>query len=237
MAGAKRGRHHRKSLAVTVLLLVAAVGLLIFASVGGVRAALSPATTYQAQMDLQNLEVTLWEGDTALADDDTLAMAGLTAGEELIPGKKYTEEITAQNSGNMESYIRVIVYKYWMKDGEKQPDMDPSLINLVTDTDNWVLDATTPERSVLYYKSPVAPGEKIAAPAVTGFKVDSQILQAVYEDRTEDENGYITVTQTYAYDGYEIGLTVVADAVQSHNIEDAAMSAWGVSASSLGLGQ
>ena len=44
-----------------------------------------------------------------------------------------------------------------------------------------------------------------------------------------------TVTTTYKYDGVEFHVDVEADAVQTHNAQDAIKSAWGADASAFGI--
>ena len=63
------------------------------------------------------------------------------------------EELAVINNDAINEYVRVTVYKYWEKDGEKAVDLDPSLINLHFVTGAWVIDeeASPSERPVLYY--------------------------------------------------------------------------------------
>ena len=233
----------KKNLIINILLLVAAVGMLAYASIGGVqaiRAALTPGTSYLSGMQLQNLSVQIVE-DEKVVEGDELVMTDLAKDPAIIPGKNYKEELTVKNDGDMDAYVRLVVYKYWENEkGEKRTDLDPALIKLQLDDENWIVDekASTPERTVLYYAEAVPAGETIETPAVTGFSVDGKIIQAVTESReTTEKDGkkYTTITHTYAYDGLSIGITAEADAVQTHNIENAAMSAWGISASAMGL--
>lgn len=48
------------------------------------------------------------------------------------------------------------------------------------------------------------------------------------ETVTIDENGYKTITFTYAYNGYTFQLDAEVHAVQTHNAQEAIKSAWGV---------
>ena len=59
------------------------------------------------------------------------------------------------------------------------------------------------------------------------LKIDGSIATKVKQDVTE-KDGYKTITTTYAYDGYNFQLEAEADAVQTHNAQDAIKSAWGV---------
>lgn len=57
--------------------------------------------------------------------------------------------------------------------------------------------------------------------------IDKSIATKVTQD-VKEEDGYKTITTTYAYDGYNFQLEAEADAVQTHNAQDAIKSAWGV---------
>ena len=34
--------------------------------------------------------------------------------EELVVGKKYNEELSVKNTGDIDQYVRVSIYKYWI---------------------------------------------------------------------------------------------------------------------------
>ena len=86
--------------------------------------------------------------------------------------------------------------------------------------------ASTPERTVLYYAEPLKSGDE-TEPLSNKISIDSSIATKVKQDVTE-KDGYKTITTTYAYDGYNFQLEAEADAVQTHNAQDAIKSAWGV---------
>ena len=152
-------------------------------------------------------------------------------------GKAYTEELAVINSGldnedyeAIDQYVRVSIYKYWTdKDGNKTQALDPSLIELglVNLDSDWILDegASTPERTVLYYKRLLKVGETtpIFADKLT---INGGLSAMVTETRTVDGD-YTVITRTYDYDGYGFNLEVAVDAVQDHNPEAAIRSAWG----------
>lgn len=147
---------------------------------------------------------------------------------ELILGKAYKEELTVRNSGNIDQYVRVMVYRYWNdEDGNKLTDVSPSLIKLNFLTDNgWIIDeeASTQERTVLYYTKMLKVGE--TAPLFTDtISIDPSVAKKVTQITSVDGN---VITTTYDYDGLEFVLEAEVDAVQTHNVKDAIKSAWGV---------
>lgn len=78
--------------------------------------------------------------------------------------KAYDEALTVQNSGSIDTFVRVILTKSWTDaDGNKNTRLSPDLIDLNLLTDNgWVIDesATTRERTVLYYTRLLPAGER-----------------------------------------------------------------------------
>ncbi|MBP3700528.1 MAG: hypothetical protein J6I64_01425 [Lachnospiraceae bacterium] len=147
---------------------------------------------------------------------------------DLILGKKYKEELTVRNSGNIDQYVRVMVYRYWTDDkGNKLTDLSPSLIELNFLTDSgWIIDeaASTPERTVLYYTKMLKVEE--TAPLFNDtISIDPSVGKNVTQTVNADGN---VITTTYNYDGLEFVLEAEVDAVQTHNVEDAIKSAWGV---------
>ncbi len=219
--------------------------LLLFSSVGGARAALTYySETYSSRVQMYNIGVTLMENgenvswrDYSSASDGSwnektgeLLLGMLPEGEEIKPGKKYAEELCVKNSGTIHQYVRVGIYKYWLdKDGNKLTALSPDLIrlNLVnTDTD-WLIDtqASTPERTVLYYRNLLKSGETTPLFA-DSLTVDGMVATKVTQTKTT-ENGYTTITTSYDYDGVRFCVEAKVDAVQEHNAADAAWSAWG----------
>ncbi len=221
------------------ILLAAAAGLLLFATVGSTRAALTYySENYAAEVTVSNIGVTLTENGTAVGYRDythkngrwnesegTLLSGLLADGEKFVPGKEYPERLT--NSGTIDTYIRVIVKKSWIDQEGKDTTLSPELIDLNFTGNGWVIDeaSSTRERTVLYYTKSIASGE--STPDFTDtLRIDPSIAGKVTETVTE-ENGYQTITTVYAYDGYQFQLEAEADAVQTHNAADAIKSAWG----------
>ena len=162
----------------SILLLSAAVVLLLGSTIGSTRAALTYySENYVVGMELSSIGVSLlengkvvssrnyadngsWEGEV----EGTLLKGFLKEDEKMVPGKKYEEKLSVKNSGNIDTYVRVIVTTSWLdKEGGEVPvtTLDPALIEL-NYLDGWAEDkaASTPERTVLYYQGVLAPGDE-----------------------------------------------------------------------------
>ena len=225
---------------VTVLLLAASAVLLVGSGVGSARAALTYySENYSVQMNMQSIGVSLVENDQVVSSRDYAdadKWEGTTEGsllsnllgedEKFTPGKKYEEAISVTNSGNIDTFVRVIITKSWQDaNGGKNTTLDPQLIELNYLTDNgWVIaeDQSTTERTVLYYTKALPVGESTPALSDT-LRINESIASEV--NKTVKDN---TITYTYKYDGYTFHLDAEVDAVQTHNAQDAIKSAWGV---------
>jgi len=123
---------------VTAVLFAAAVAMLLGSSIGGTRAALTYySETYTSRIQMYDIGVSLMENDKEVswrdyssAGDGTwnehtgeLLENMLPEGEELTLGKKYQEELKVRNTGTINQYVRVSIYKYWL---------DPSGTSCVT---------------------------------------------------------------------------------------------------------
>lgn len=222
------------------LLLTASALLLIGSTVGSTRAALTYySENYSAQMNMQSIGVSLLENEKTVSSRDYVSndeWKGTAEGELLTnllgeddaftPGKKYNEEISVQNSGNIDTFVRVIITKSWQdKEGQKNTTLSPDLIELNFLIDNgWQIatNQSTTERTVLYYTSAVAAGDTTPALSDT-----IRINPSIAKDVTKHVDGNI-ITYAYKYDGYTFHLDAEVDAVQTHNAKDAIKSAWGV---------
>ena len=236
--------------AVTLVLFVAAVAMLLYGSIGGTRAALTYySETYTSRIQMYDIGITLLENDREIswrdyssAGDGTwntqtgkLLENMLEEGETLTLGKTYKEELKVRNTGTINEYIRVSIYKYWLDSkGVKMRDLSPDLIdlhltNLGTD---WIEDenARTKERTVLYYnKLLYGEGEEGASETplfADLLTIDDSIAKKVTQ-YTRTEGSYTTIITVFDYDGVTFQIEVEVDAVQEHNVEDAAWSAWG----------
>lgn len=226
----------------TAVLLSASAVLLIGSTVGSTRAALTYySENYGAEVMVSNIGVSLLEnGETVSRRDyDSNGEWNETIGtlladlqeETIVPGKEYDEALAVSNSGSIDSYVRVILNKSWTdSEGSTDPNLSPELIDLNLLTDNgWIIDedASTAERTILYYTNILPAGETTPALSDT-VRIDPAVADKVTEEVTTDENGYKTITFTYAYDGYTFELEAEVNAVQTHNAQDAIKSAWGV---------
>ncbi len=217
----------------TAGLFLLAVALLLSSSIGGARAALTyNSSTYASQIQMDDIGVTLEENGSPVAwrnydkenrdgtwDERTgVLLSGMLAeGEELKVGQVYPEVLTVRNTGTINQYVRVSIYKYWMVkktasdgtvtyvkgegDGEKDSqDLDPALIDLhllcdATGVNNgWLLDkaSSTDERTVLYYSGLVyrTPGEEDpeeAGPCVTEPFADTLTIDGEAARRVSQE--------------------------------------------------
>lgn len=214
---------------VTLVLFVLAAALLLFSGIGGARAALTyyVDNPFTAQLAVSSIGVTLMEnGEAVAANGSEGALLGnmLVGDEALKPGKAYDEVLSVYNSGAIDQFVRVSIYKYWQDADGKACDLSPELIGLNLTGNGWVVDeaASTPERTVLYYTS-VLPAGGASAPLSDKLTISDMLATKVTAG--ENENG--TYTITYDYDGVSFHIEAAVDAVQSHNAEDAILSAWG----------
>lgn len=231
----------KRSFPVKSTLLFAAAGVLFLGSaVGSTRAALTYySESYSVQMNMSSIGVTLKENDKAISNrdyandgnwnetsGDNKLLAGLIPeGEKFTPGKAYTENLSVENSGSIDTFVRMIVTKSWQKDGKKDTTLDPALIELaLTPNSGWVQANTgaSDERMVFYYT------EAVPAGTSTNTLTDSiRINNSVASKVTKVVEGN-TISYVYDYDGYIFTLEAEVDAVQTHNAAEAIKSAWGV---------
>lgn len=238
----------------SIFLFAAAAVLLVGGSIGSARAALTYfSQTYTSRIQTQKIGVTLLENgnpiawrnfDKKSADDiwdinevpvDERLLGGLLGEDEsFVMGKAYKEELAVRNSGTIDQYVRVHVYRYWVKVDEngketKLQTKSPDLINLnLVNDDYWIRDgkADTTERYTLYYNRILPAGETTPLFSDT-LTVDGMTADHVTQDVTKRDDGCTVITTTYDYDGVEFRLEVEVNAVQTHNAEGAIWSSWG----------
>ena len=137
------------------LLLGAAAVLLLGSTVGSTRAALTYySENYSAQMNLKHIGVSLVENGQVVSSRDYVSgneWSGNTEGkllanmlgenEKFTPGKQYDEAISVTNSGDIDTFVRVIITKSWKdKEGRKNAELSPDLIELnVPENSGWVV--------------------------------------------------------------------------------------------------
>lgn len=223
---------------IPVLMLVMAVlaSMMVFSgTAAAARAVLTEGSSqYDADVSLgSGVAVSLKENGKEVEGDDALMNSLIPEGEKLLPGKEYAEKLTVSNTGSEPAFVRVTITRYWEKNGEKDPTLNPSLI-LLTTAEGWTEDedARTSERIVLYRNEALKAGEDSAF--ASGITIDGKT--ASYVIQTENAG---TVTNKYLYDEATFKVEVKADAVQTHSGEKAVKSAWGrdvsVSGDSLSL--
>lgn len=231
----------------TVTLFVLAGILLFGSSIGGARAALTYfSEIYASQIEMYDIGVTLNENGKAVSnrdykrysdgkwDENTGALLVGRWKSDKYPDKEpiqigtaYEEVISATNTGTIDEYVRISLYTYWVKNGKKQTDLNPELIELHTDVStfgkDWLLDeeASTPERKVYYY-SKILPTGATTSPLTDTLTI-SNFVKSKATEITEGNRIIIT----YDYDGLEFKIEAEVDAVQTHNAVDAIWSAWG----------
>jgi len=177
------------------------------------------------------LENDRWDEVSGILMKDLLA-----EDESLVLGKTYDEVLVVENSGAIDTYVRVILTKSWKDaNGVKDPTLSPELIrlNMLSGENGWILDeeASTAERTVLYYSNVLPVGSSTSAFA-DSIQIDPAIGTKVI--KTESiSNGIAgetlkTVTYVHEYDGYTFCVEAEVDAVQTHNAAAAIKSAWGV---------
>lgn len=257
----------RRSPVVAGLLFLLAVVLLFAGSVGGTQAALQIySSDYISAFELDHIGITLYEngtpvsfrnyGDAAASgftekQDGDLVLKTLEDDPSFQIGRKYPFVITCKNTGTIDHYLRVTVYKYWVQvgkdeefglkgwfhglssDTKKLLDKEkhsPATIHLGYNgsegynSSAWAKDpdSSTAERDVYYYTGILPVGGE-TAPLFDTLWVDSSVAKSVITETV----GSLT-TYTYAYDGYGFVVQAEADAVQTHNARAAIRSAWGL---------
>ena len=241
----KKIKQFLTSPAATVAAFVLAVALLLFSSIGGARAALAYySENYSTRVQMYDIGVTLLENDKEISwrnydsrkdngswleEKGVLLENMVPEGEKFKIGVWYPGELKVMNSGTINQYVRVSLYKYWLdENGEKVQTLTPDLIDLELQTDNgWMIDeeSSTDERTILYYNRVLETGE--TSPAFAGrLKIDQSVTAKVTQTTEKTANGSKIIT-TYDYDGVQFCIEATVDAVQEHNVEDAVWSAWG----------
>ena len=219
-----RGKQKRGSDKVNYILLAAAVVLLSASGVGSANAALTYfSENYTAQVEMYDIGVTLTENirlrhegyqqpglyrqRRRLEESQGVLLEDMLEETDgtLLPGREYTEELAVRNSGNIDEYVRVRIYKYWTsEDGSREQDLAPALIDLNFTDNGWILDesAATEERTVLYWPQVLPVGA--STPAFTDtLAIDSSITSKVSTE-TRTEGGVTTTVTTFDYDGVQV---------------------------------
>lgn len=214
----------------TILLGIAAV-LLLGSGVGSARAALTYySDQYSASMDMSTIGVSLKENGKVVSSktyDDQGDATTNGEGKLLQNLLKEDEKLAVENSGNIDTFVRVVLTKSWQDKEGKNVDLSPALIELGFNQDGWVINEaqSTDERVVLYYTK-VVESKKTTPDFMKTIRISNQ-LSTMYT-KVEDEK---TIKYQYTYNGYTFTLDAEVDAVQTHNAKDAIKSAWGIDVS------
>ena len=217
----------------TTILAACAVALLGLSAVGSTRAAINATTNEAIVADFatSNVAVSLYENEELIGNGKQEEANSLLSwiDNSFCIGKTYEEKISFQNGEDYDAYARVIITKSWYDGEKKDQTLNPALIDLtIADPDAWIIDeaASTPERTVYYYKNPVA--AKADPIAITNsLKVNDVITEIVTESAVEGATEG-TIQTTYNYDGRSFSIDVQVDEIQTHNAYDAARASWGV---------
>lgn len=226
----------------TIALLAAALVLLGSGGTMGTRAVLNIVSPdYDATIQLDEISVQLTEkapGKSAatVIDDKGTLFADLEGKAE--PGMPYTYEVGVKNNGGAPEYVRVIVRKYWTKDG-KDTSLSPALIELNVDKDAWLEKKVSDETYVYYLKNQLS---NASGSNTTTLFSSFRISDTITSEKTIKHNGTViseedianitsgTITYEYKYNGYKFTVEAEAQSIQTHNAADAIRSVWGVNA-------
>ena len=235
---------NKKSFPVKPVLLLSASALLLLGStIGSTRAALTYySENYSVQMNMSSIGVTLMENGEPVSysnytdggkweqkTDAKLLDKMLGGDSKLTPGKKYDESLSVRNSGNIDTFVRVIITKSWQDENGKATNLSPDLIELNLTGNGWEKAnvGSSPERMVLYYTQALPAGETTPELSDT-IRIDNEIAEKVSKEVSEDGK---TIRYVYDYDGYTFNLDAEVNAVQTNNAQEAIKSAWGVDVS------
>lgn len=221
----------KKLLRSSITTLVASALAIAFIAYGGIHTVQAAprivSEYYGAQVQLSNIDTALTENGKVVEGDGAL-LQSWPAGEDFAIGKTYDEVLAVQNTGDankggIDEYVRVTVRRYWTdaqgNEIKKDTGLKPEYIDLhFMESNGWTIDtdASTAERTVLYYSDILAPGES-SAPFADKLSISSEALTAV------------SAEGAFAYENATFHIEAVVDAVQTHNASDAKSSAWGTS--------
>lgn len=132
-----------------------------------------------------------------------------------LPGSTYDYPVSAYNSGDFDSYVRMTFTKYWedQRTGKKNFEADASKIELGgLDMNDWIIDDSDENHEVVYcyYKKPVA------SKTTTENVIDS-IKVGQLNNKDQD-----------LYSQLQIRLDVEVDAIQKVAAQDAILAEWGL---------
>ena len=245
----KKIREFLSKPAVTAVLFALALLLLGSSTVAGARAALNiQSEYYNSEVEVLDIGLAVVEEQTdgsyvekygkdhPLMDENSPMGQIIKSDKKLLPGKTYPEKLAILNTGEIDEYVRVSVFRYWLdEDGKKFADMNSDWIEIhFLDGGKWTIDqessyqgnSNVEERTVLYYSDPIAHGE-MTEPFMDSVTINNVILTKVTQE-SHKEGNLTVITTTFVYNGKQFCIEVLADGVQDHNSDQAKLSAWGV---------
>ena len=130
-----------------VLFLSAAAVLLLMSTVGSTRAALTYySDNYEMNVEVSSIGVSLLENGEVVSSRNytdrgwvsnhvgedgeprgTLLEGRFRGEEKLVPGKVYEEALSVRNSGEIDSYVRVVLYRSWKDAADKKGNLPPAI--------------------------------------------------------------------------------------------------------------
>ncbi len=220
---------------------------LVFLGAGIIGSSLSElnieSNPVRSDIEMKQIGISLIENGTVVAQkigngQSTNTKALLSNGSVSYTSPS-EEVLRVGNLGTIEEYVRVTVRKYWLdEDGKKNTSLDPALILLNLNTEDWIVDEdyTEEERVILYYPNPLPvysasdPDASKTPWFLDEIRIGGQIKN-YYEREVKQEGEYTVVKLSYTYDGKKICLDVQADGIQTHSAVEAFKSAWGIDVS------
>ena len=255
-----------RSPVMTSLMFVLAIIMLFAGGVGSTQAALQyESSLYKTELRLKNIGVGLNEStnENGTYKEITSRYYGVEADgqwtekfgnlietmvsdagdQQLKVGKVYPFYLTVTNKGQIDEYVRVTLYKYWVKsdetgdstkkgwvtgNGEKQFSLDPTLIKIIpADSEKWELKDVTDERMVFYYQDILKPGDTTPEALTKGLQILPGIVDMVTTSEVTQEDGTTIINYNFVYDGVKFVVEAQVDAVQSTHSAQSVPSAWG----------
>lgn len=82
--------------------------------------------------------------------------------EEVEPGKDIAKVVYGFNSGDMESFVRIVVMKFFKGEEEEIKDLNCDYIELDVNLENWIAVESNKydDTMIYYYKDMLMPGER-----------------------------------------------------------------------------
>lgn len=242
----------------TLALITAAVLLFASGGILGTRAALNiTSDDLETDFVLDHVGVQLLEahdgayqrvGKEGESGGELIAYMKTKPSDEvghIVPGNLYDEHVAALNETGTEGvspvdqYVRIVVRKYWAdKNGKKDNTRDPSLIKLTYGSQDynqgpWQKNEkeSTVECETYYYTS-VLKAQQQTPDLFNQLQLDAKVK----DDVTVTESDWVIsgdkkkkkYTYTYAYSGLRVCVEAEAQALQTHSINRAIKSVWGV---------